>query len=235
MAPSRATYAVTTMRTIGILGGTFDPIHYGHLRFAADVRAALDLAYVLIIPAGNPPHRSAPVASAEARLAMAELGCAQFPGLIADGREVRRSGPSYTVTTLQSLHAEDPSRPLALLLGNDAVKGLTSWHRWELLPTLAHFIVADRPGVDFDAQSLAEPLRTQYQRRLTTDQSRLARTLAGAIFRVPITPQPISATAIRAALARGAAGRDEIAGLLPAAVLAYIDRNQLYRPPTDAT
>ena len=139
------------------------------------------------------------------------------------------------VAWLDTPREEDPSRPLALLLGDDALKGLTSWHRWELLPTLAHFIVADRPGVGFDAQSLAEPLRTQYQRRLTTDGSRLARTLAGAIFRVPITPQPISATAIRAALARGAAGRDEIAGLLPAAVLAYIDRNQLYRSQTDAT
>ena len=223
------------MRTIGILGGTFDPIHYGHLRFAADVRAALDLAYVLIVPAGDPWHRAPPVASAQARLAMVELACAEFPGLIADGREVRRAGPSYTVTTLQELHDEDPSRPLGLLVGTDALAGLASWHRWELLLTLSHLIVAERPGVRFDAQNLSEPLRTQYERRLTTDRSRLSRTLAGAIFRVPITPQAISATAIRDALARGAAGRTEVAGLLPAEVLAYIDRNQLYRSPTDAT
>ena len=223
------------MRTIGILGGTFDPIHYGHLRFAADVRAMLDLACILIIPAGDPWHRTAPVASAQARLAMVELACAEFPGLIADGREVRRPGPSYTVTTLQELHDVDPSRPLGLLVGTDALAGLARWHRWELLLTLSHLIVAERPGVRFDAQKLSEPLRTQYERRLTTDRSRLSRTLAGAILRVPITPQPISATAIRDALARGAAGRSEIAGLLPAEVLAYIDRNQLYRPPTDAT
>ncbi|HXX85793.1 MAG TPA: nicotinate-nucleotide adenylyltransferase [Casimicrobiaceae bacterium] len=223
------------MRTIGILGGTFDPIHYGHLRFAADVRAMLDLACILIIPAGDPWHRTAPVASAQARLAMVELACAEFPGLIADGREVRRPGPSYTVTTLQELHDVDPSRPLGLLVGTDALAGLARWHRWELLLTLSHLIVAERPGVRFDAQKLSEPLRTQYERRLTTDRSRLSRTLAGAILRVPITPQPISATAIRDALARGAAGRAEVAGLLPAEVLAYIDRNQLYRPPTDAT
>jgi nicotinate-nucleotide adenylyltransferase len=223
------------MRTLGILGGTFDPIHYGHLRFAAEVRSALDLALVLVIPAGEPPHRRAPVASAEARFAMTELGCAEFPGLIADAREVRHAGPSYTVTTLQSLHAEDPSRPLALLLGIDALEGLAGWHRWEMLLTLAHLIVADRPGVRFEAQSLVGPLRTQYERRLTTDASRLARTLAGAILRVPISPQPISATGIRTAIARGAAGRAEVAGLLPPAVLAYIDRNQLYQTPTDET
>ena len=223
------------MRTIGILGGTFDPIHYGHLRLAADVRAALGLAHVLLIPARDPPHRAAPLAPAEARFAMVELGCAEFPGLIADARELNRAGPSYTVTTLQSLHTEDRTRPLALLLGADALEGLPGWHRWELLLTLAHLIVADRPGICFEPQKLDEPLRTQYERRLTTDPSRLSRTLAGAIVRVPISPQPISATAIRAALARGATGRAEIAGLLPPAVLAYIDRNQLYRSSTDAT
>ena len=223
------------MRTIGILGGTFDPIHYGHLRFAADVRAALDLAYVLVVPAGVPPHRAAPVAPAESRLAMVELACAKVPGLVADGREIRRPGPSYTVTTLQELHDEDPSRPLGLLIGTDALEGLAGWHRWELLLTLSHLIVADRPGVSFDPQKLPESLRIQYERRLTTDASRLARTLAGAILHVPITPQPISATALRAELGRGAAGRTEIAGLLPPEVLAYIDRNQLYRPPRDAT
>ena len=223
------------MRTIGILGGTFDPIHYGHLRFAADVKAALDLAHVLVVPAGVPPHRAAPVAPAASRLAMVEFACAEFPGLVADGREVRRRGPSYTVTTLQELHDEDPSRPLGLLIGTDALEGLASWHRWELLLTLSHLVVADRPGVSFDPQRLPDALRTQYERRLTTDASRLARTLAGAILRVPITPQPISATALRAALARGAAGRAEIASLLPPPVLAYIDRNQLYRPSTDAT
>src|SRR5207249_11392788 len=96
--------AVAAMRTIGILGGTFDPIHYGHLRLAAEVRAALGLAHVLLIPARDPPHRAAPLAPAEARFAMVELGCAEFPGLIADARELNRAGPSYTVTTLQSLH-----------------------------------------------------------------------------------------------------------------------------------
>lgn len=223
------------IRTLGVLGGTFDPIHYGHLRLAADVRAALALAHVHIVPAGDPPHRAAPIAPAEARLAMVELGCGEFPGIIADGREVLRPGPSYSVVTLQGLHNEDPTRPLALLLGSDAFAGLASWHRWEQLFTLAHFVVVERPRAALDAATLPEALRVQWQRRLTTDPSRLSRQLAGSIMRVAVAPQPISATAIRAALARGAAGRAEVVGLLPAAVLAYIDRNQLYRSAPDAT
>jgi nicotinate-nucleotide adenylyltransferase len=220
--------------TIGILGGTFDPIHYGHLRFATAVQSALGLAQVRVIPSGVPPHRAAPWASPEDRLAMAQLGCAEFPGLQPDDREVRRAGPSYTVVTLQELHNEDRNRPLALLLGTDALQGLAGWHRWQQLFTLAHLVVVERPGTSFDVATLAPPLREQWERRLTTDPARLARQLAGSIVRVPVAPQPISATAIRAALERGAVGRAEVAGLLPAAVLAYIERNQLYRPRTDA-
>jgi nicotinate-nucleotide adenylyltransferase len=187
-----------------------------------------------VIPAGVPPHRAAPVASPEDRLAMTRLGCAEFPDLKPDDREVRRTGPSYTVVTLQELHNEDRNRPLALLLGTDALQGLAGWHRWEQIFTLAHLVVVERPGTSFDIATLPPSLREQWERRLTTDPSRLARQLAGSIVRVPVAPQPISATAIRAALARGAAGRAEIEGLLPATVLAYIERNQLYRPRTDA-
>lgn len=220
--------------TIGILGGTFDPIHYGHLRFGSAVRSALGFAQVNVIPAGVPPHREAPVASPSDRLAMTQLGCAEFPGLVADDREVRRVGPSYTVVTLQELHNEDRNRPLALLLGTDALQGLAAWHRWEQLFTLAHLVVVERPGTAFDVATLAPKLREQWERRLTTDPSRLSRQLAGSIVRVPVAPQPISATALRAALALGPAGRAEVQGLLPATVLAYIERNQLYRPRTDA-
>jgi nicotinate-nucleotide adenylyltransferase len=220
---------------LAILGGTFDPVHYGHLRLAADVRAALQLAEVRLVPAGVPPHRAPPVASGAHRLAMAELGCAEFPGLRADGREVERDGPSYTAITLESLHDEQPARPLALVVGADAFAGLEQWWHWERLFSLAHFLVVERPGVAFAPDALSPTLKTHWQRRLTTDPLRLARTLSGAILRVAVTPQPISASAIRAALALGAAGRSEVRGLLPAAVLAYIDRNQLYRPLTDAS
>ena len=222
------------IRTIGILGGTFDPIHYGHLRMANDVRTALGLAEVRLIPAADPPHRAAPMASARDRLAMTALGCAEFTGLVADGREIERVGLSYTLPTLQSVHDEDASRPLALLIGSDAFAGLASWYHWEQLFTLAHFVVVERPGSPLDIDALPEALREQVQRRLTTDPSRLSRQLAGSIVRQVVTPQPIAATAIRAALAQGRQGRAAVRGLLPATVLAYIDRHHLYRPAPDA-
>jgi nicotinate-nucleotide adenylyltransferase len=220
---------------IAILGGTFDPIHYGHLRLGTDVKSAVGLDEVRLVPAGDPPHRAPPVASAEHRLAMTELGCAEFPGLIADAREVHRPGPSYTVLTLESLREEQRGRPLALVIGADAFAGLEQWRRWQQLFTLAHFLVVERPGTAFDPAALPATLRTQWERRLTTDAMRLERSLAGAILRVDVTPQPISASSIRAALARGPAGRNTVRGLLPASVLAYIDRNQLYRSDQDAT
>lgn len=219
---------------IGILGGTFDPVHYGHLRLAAEVRNALRMSEVHLIPAGVPPHRPPPVAPAAARLAMTALGCAAFPGLVTDDREVRRQGPSYSVQTLQDMHDEYPGRPLAMIIGSDAFAGIVGWHRWEQLFTLAHFVVVERPDRPFSADALAPALRTQWERRLTTDPMRLARQLAGAIIRQAVTPQPISATALRAALAGGPRDRARVRGLLPAAVLAYIDRNQLYRSVPDA-
>lgn len=219
---------------IGILGGTFDPIHYGHLRLAADVRRALALRAVHLIPAGIPPHRAMPAASPADRLAMTALGCAEFPGLVADDREIRRTGPSYTVTTLQDLHGDDLTRPLLLIIGSDAFAGLARWHRWEQLFTLAHLVVVERPGQALDEDALDPALRVQWDRRLTTDPMRLSRQLAGSIVRQTVTPQPISGTAIRAALAKGPAGRAQVRGLLPPSVLAYIDDNQLYGPGPDA-
>lgn len=219
---------------IGILGGTFDPIHYGHLRAAAEVRSALRLDEVHMIPANVPPHRPAPVASPAARLAMTVLGCTEFPGLIADDREIVRPGRSYTVQTLQEMHDENPARPLAMIIGSDAFSQIATWRRWEQLFTLAHFIVIDRPDKPLLPDSLEPALKIQCERRLTTDPMRLSRQLAGAIIRQEVSPQPISATALRAALAGGPDERARVSGLLPAAVLAYIERNQLYRSVPDA-
>ncbi len=224
-----------TLRVLAILGGTFDPIHYGHLRLAADVSTALSFSEVRLIPAGIPPHRAPPVASAEHRFAMTALGCAEFAGLAADRVEIDRAGPSYTVATLEALHAQRPGLPLALLIGSDAFAGLPQWWHWERLFALAHFVVVERPGAAPAGQELPVPLRIHWERRLATDASRLERTLAGSIVRVTVTPQPIAASAIRAELARGSAGRERVRGLLPATVLDYIDRNRLYRSPTDAS
>jgi nicotinate-nucleotide adenylyltransferase len=219
---------------LGIFGGTFDPVHCGHLELARELHEALALAAVRFIPAGDPPHRAAPCATAEHRLAMVELAVVQHPGLEVDAREVRRPGRSYTVATLEELHSEAPERPLALIVGADAFLSLPAWYRWRDLFSLAHLIVVARPGVAFEP-SFSEVLGEEWARRFANDSSALTTKPAGVIIRQPITAHPISASAIRRELARGAAGINAVRGLLPAAVLAYIDRNQLYRSRPDET
>jgi nicotinate-nucleotide adenylyltransferase len=219
---------------LGILGGTFDPIHYGHLELAHEVKSALGLFSVRIVPAGDPPHRAAPVATAAHRLAMVELALGDYRDLEIDAREIYRAGPSYTVVTLEELRAEAPARPLALIVGSDAFLGFPTWHRWRELFGLAHVIVAVRPGVAIEG-ALPPSLAVEWTRRHTGDPNGLAAAPAGSIVVQPTTPHDISASAIRRDLARGAEGFAAVRGLLPAAVLAYIDRNQLYRPHPDAT
>ena len=217
---------------LGLLGGTFDPIHYAHLEMAREVKTALSLDAVHLIPVGDPPHRPAPVASAADRLAMLNLAIADYPGLVADDREVRRCGKSYTVLTLADMRTAAPHRPLALLLGADQFLALPTWHRWREVLVLAHIVVVARPGTAFAAPPPA-PLGGEWQRRFTTDRTALSARPAGSIVKATITPRPISASAIRAALARGDV--DAVRGLLPPAVLAYIERNRLYSAPPDAT
>jgi nicotinate-nucleotide adenylyltransferase len=219
---------------VALLGGTFDPVHYGHLRFADDVRRALGLSEVRLVPARDPPHRPGPAATAEDRLAMLRLGAAEFPGLVVDDRELRRGGRSYTVLTLEELRREDPRRPLWLLLGADAFRGLPTWHRWREIFPLAHVIVVARPGAA-PTEDLPEALAAELHNRLTDDPAVLFSTPAGAIFKERVSPQPIAATDIRAQLARGDKGRSAVEGLLPPAVLAYIDQHHLYSTPKDAT
>ena len=217
-----------------MLGGTFDPVHYGHLRFADEVRRSLGLARLRLVPAGDPPHRCGPVASAADRVAMLRLAVAEFPGLVVDPREVNRAGKSYTVLTLEALRREDAQRPLLLLVGADAFRGLPSWHRWRELFALAHLVVVARPGLPLGAD-LPPPLAAEREARLAQDPAILFSTPAGAIYEERVAPQPISATTIRAQLARGPAGAAEVSRLLPRAVLTYIDQHHLYSTRPDAT
>jgi nicotinate-nucleotide adenylyltransferase len=219
---------------VALLGGTFDPVHYGHLRLAEDVRRALGLAEVRLVPAADPPHRPAPHASAAQRIAMLELAVREFPGLVVDTREIMRGGRSYTVDTLIGLRGELPRTPLLLLLGADQFRDLPTWHRWQALFDLAHLVVVPRPGVPIDA-GLAPPLAREWQARRIDDREGLRSRIAGSIYVQPVAPQPISSTAIRSVLARGEAKPVEIAGLLPPAVLAYIESNGLYIHPTHAS
>ena len=134
------------MNPIGIFGGTFDPIHYGHLRTAFELLQALRLTEVRFMPAGNPPHRESPVANAEVRLQMVMAATEGQHGFLVDDREIRREGPSYSVDTLATLRAEHPDRSLCLIVGMDAFLGLPKWYQWREILQLSHVVVAHRPG-----------------------------------------------------------------------------------------
>jgi nicotinate-nucleotide adenylyltransferase len=210
-----------------LLGGTFDPVHVGHLGLADDVRAALRAPEVRLVPARDPPHRPPPGASAVHRLAMLRLAIEGHRGLTIDDREMRRRGPSYTVDTLEELRALDRGRPVVLVLGADAFRGLPTWHRWGEILGLAHIAVAARPGDPFDA-ALPDALVPLWRERRTGDPLVLGAAPAGRIHVVSIAPHDVSASAIRAALARGGESREAVRPLLVPAVWDYIAAHRLY-------
>lgn len=208
---------------IGLLGGTFDPVHYGHLRPANEIKQRLALASLHVMPAAVPPHRALPVATAEQRLQMVTLAVTEFPGMVADDREIRRGGVSYTVVTLEQLRAEGTDDAIALLVGTDAFLGLPSWYRWERLLALAHIIVMQRPGQSLPASG---DMPDWAASRLCHSRDELAQRHAGGILVVSVTPQEVSATQLRALMARG---EEPPVELMPPAVWSYIQRQGIYR------
>lgn len=208
---------------IGILGGTFDPIHYGHLRPAHEAAHKLGLAELRLVPAATPPHRRPPVADPVQRLRMVELAVTEFPGLVVDDREIRRGGLSYTVPTLESLRAETGLAPLCLLVGSDAFRAIESWHQWSRLPELAHLVVLNRPGFLSPATG---DLPVWARERVAAAASELRAQPAGRLLFLELTPFDVSATRIRAAITRG---ETPPADWLPAAVWDYIRRHGIYR------
>ena len=211
---------------VGILGGTFDPVHLAHLALA---RAALDrlgLAQVRWIPAGQPWHRHAPGASPADRVAMVRAAIAAEPRFVLDTHEADAGAPGYTVDTLARLRIElAPGQPLVLLMGADAFRGLTTWHRWEAILDLAHIAVATRPGFPLD--TLPAPLAERLARcRLAQADFRTAP--AGLIHPFELVAGTVSATEARALVAAGAPDA-RLLELLPAPVLDYIRQHHLYR------
>jgi nicotinate-nucleotide adenylyltransferase len=134
------------MSPIGIFGGTFDPIHYGHLRTAFEMLQALRFAEVRFVPSGDPPHRGKTYAPAGLRLEMVRAATAMEASFVVDDCELQRAGPSYSVDTLAAIRRQNPAASLSLIVGMDAFLGLTGWHRWEEILRLAHIVVAHRPG-----------------------------------------------------------------------------------------
>ncbi len=184
-----------------LYGGTFVPVHAGHLAVARAARAAL-AADVAFLPAADPPHRPAPGASALQRARMLDLAITGEPGLRVDRRELGRSGPSYTVDTLRELRAETgPDVPLAWLVGADAFRGLPTWQDWQDLLDLAHFVVAVRPG--HDLETLPSELATACEGRWREDPAALAAAPAGGLYRLAMPLHPASATELRQRLRTG--------------------------------
>ncbi len=215
-----------TLPALGVLGGTFDPIHFGHLRLAQELADALGLARVRFIPSGTPPHRNPPQVNGAHRLEMVRIAIAGNPLFESDDREIRRDGISYTYDTLIELREELGERPLCLLMGADAFAALTTWHRWQELFDLAHVVIAHRPGFRLQElqASLPAPLRKIYLQRLAGTPG-IPRAHAGSVLTREITALDISATRIRALLAQGSSPRY----LAPEVVLEYIDHNLLYK------
>lgn len=188
------------MNPIGILGGTFDPVHNGHLRLAIEMREALGLSGVKLIPARYPPLREAPGTDASRRLRMLEAAIEGEDGLEVDNRELHRDGPSYTVDTLRSLRAELGDTPMCLIVGMDSFCRLDQWHQWNKLPELAHIAVALRPGsARPDTGAVAELVHA----RGVDDPAELRERSSGHVIVQEIPALDISATRIRALLSAG--------------------------------
>ena len=212
-------------RPLGILGGTFDPIHTAHLRLAEEATRQLRLGGVLWIPAGQPKHRNAPLAAPEHRLAMVRLATASHPEYRIDDTEIRSDAPSYTVPTLERLRRDlGEDRPLVLLMGADAFLGLASWHRWRELFRLVHIGVASRPTFTLTAEAMPTELADEFRRRHRSQFTALATTPAGAIFSFPLSAGTVSSTEVRAKLRASTV----VDALLPAPVLDYIRQHRLY-------
>lgn len=206
------------MSPLGLFGGTFDPIHNGHLRMAVEVMEAFALDTLTLLPNKVPPHRPQPLASAPQRLAMTQRAADGVKGLVVDDRELRRASDSYTVDTLEELAAEHPGRPLLFIMGMDSLLSFTSWHSWPRILELASLAVCCRPGHQLDPDQLDPALVAKLSQAPVTGP--------GQICALTTTELAISATDIRARIKQGR----RLDFLVPKAVEDYIRAQGLYRP-----
>ena len=214
------------MKAVGIFGGTFDPVHIGHLRTAVELREHLGLDELRLMPSARPPHREQPGVSAEHRLAMLQLAIGKenlAAGLLADDRELRREGLSYTVETLAQLRGElGDNVALCLCIGMDSLVNLHTWQRWQELSDYAHIVVAARPGWHLPETG---PVAQWLAGRYTDDPLLLSNSPSGRVLVEAMTLLPVSATQIREDLAAGSSVRY----LVPDAVIQYIHQHGLYK------
>jgi nicotinate-nucleotide adenylyltransferase len=213
------------MRLVGILGGTFNPIHYGHLRMAQELADGLGMDEVKLIPSANPPHKDNVTVSAEHRAAMVKLAIADNPLFSIDEIELNRDGASYTIDTLISLRESlGKDTALCLMMGSDAFMKLNTWHRWQELLNYAHIILVQRPNQGKPQEPLPEELQRLLRDHYAEDVSALREESAGLINMQAISAQDISATQIRENLKHGVSMRY----LLPEEVIEYVQQQNIY-------
>lgn len=206
---------------LGIFGGTFDPVHCGHLRMATELLACLPFAEIRFIPCQQPVLKDPACAQAKHRLAMLELALQEIPRLCADPRELQRNTPSYMVETLTSLRQEYPQDPLCLIIGMDAFLGLCKWYKYQQLIALAHFVVINRAHYHLPDNGYISTLLARHQ---IADKTQLLNKPAGHILLQHLSPVNISSSHIRLQIAQGKDVEDQ----LPPAVWQYIQEQQLY-------
>jgi len=211
------------MPLIGILGGTFDPIHNGHIRLALEAKEQLSLDHVRLIPVNFPPHRSTPVASAVHRRTMIDLAINNEENLCVDSRELNSDEISYSINTLKSLRQEFADDALCLILGRDAFNKIDSWKDWEELLDYAHIIVANRPGESNAAGS--QDLEQWVKQHHSSQLASLNEKPYGHIYFIDIPMVDISSSMIRQKHVQ----HETINQLLPASTLTYIEENHLYQ------
>ena len=209
---------------IGVYGGTFDPVHYGHLRPALEILEAFELTQIRFIPCGQPPHREPPLATAAQRLAMLERAIAGVPGFISDAREIQRAGPSYMIDTLRSLHADVPGERFCLLLGMDAFAAFHTWHDWQGILQLCNVLVMHRP--EFEPEQVIQnmELKNFIAENLLRDKASFINNATGKLMFYGVTQLDISSTRIRDAIKHHKSTRY----LLPDDVIALIEQENIY-------
>ena len=213
-------------KPVGILGGTFDPVHHGHLRLALECLHAADLAEISLIPAYTPPHRSTVSASATQRMDMLQLATNAADELITDDIEITRGGVSYTVETVQALRQHYGDTPICLIMGIDAFNSIDQWKQWELILDYVHIIVADRPHTESTITN--NSVASLYSSKSASNPTDLQHAPAGRILMVNIPMLSISSTYIRHQFANGHIPHS----LIPESVLAYITKEGIYTNTT---